>query len=225
MKYRSRKNKIVRRVVFCVLALLLIGVVVLIYVNVTGVLLSVTEETMRARTTTAVNEAVFETLADSVRYEDLVTVERNAAGDIRAITSNSYEINRIARDTAYLSQKKLQSMGEEGVSIPLGAFTGIEALAGFGPSVTIRLIPVAVVTCRFVSDFESAGINQTSHRLVMDITVTLYAAIPGNDATTTLETSFIIAETVLVGKVPDTFLDVDGRVANLEGEKGNKEEE
>ena len=68
MKYRSRKNKIVRRVVFCVLALLLIGAVVLIYVNVTGVLLSVTEETMRARTTTAVNEAVFETLADSVRY-------------------------------------------------------------------------------------------------------------------------------------------------------------
>ena len=209
MKYRSRKNKIVRRVVFCFLALLLIGAVVLIYVNVTGVLLSVTEETMRARTTTAVNEAVFETLADSVRYEDLVTVERNAAGDIRAITSNSYEINRIARDTAYLSQKKLQSMGEEGVSIPLGAFTGIEALAGFGPSVTIRLIPVAVVTCRFVSDFESAGINQTRHAVSLEVTAEISVVLPGQSRQFTTSSQVLIAESVLLGDVPQIYIHAD----------------
>ena len=202
MKYRSRKNKIVRRVVFCVLALLLIGAVVLIYVNVTGVLLSVTEETMRARTTTAVNEAVFETLADSVRYED-------AAGDIRAITSNSYEINRIARDTAYLSQKKLQSMGEEGVSIPLGAFTGIEALAGFGPSVTIRLIPVAVVTCRFVSDFESAGINQTRHAVSLEVTAEISVVLPGQSRQFTTSSQVLIAESVLLGDVPQIYIHAD----------------
>ena len=107
MKYRSRKNRIVRRIVFCVVALLLVGLIILVYTSVTSVMIAVTEETMRARTATAVNEAVFETLTDSVRYEDLVTVERDSAGEIRALTSNAYEINRIARDTAYLSQKKL----------------------------------------------------------------------------------------------------------------------
>ena len=164
---------------------------------------------MRARTTTAVNEAVFETLADSVRYEDLVTVERNAAGDIRAITSNSYEINRIARDTAYLSQKKLQSMGEEGVSIPLGAFTGIEALAGFGPSVTIRLIPVAVVTCRFVSDFESAGINQTRHAVSLEVTAEISVVLPGQSRQFTTSSQVLIAESVLLGDVPQIYIHAD----------------
>ena len=106
MKYRSRKNRIVRRIVFSVAALLLVGLIILVYTSVTSVMIAVTEETMRARTATAVNEAVFETLTDSVRYEDLVTVERDYAGEIRALPSNAYEINRTARDTAYLPQNK-----------------------------------------------------------------------------------------------------------------------
>lgn len=111
------------------------------------------------------------------------------------------------------------------VRIPTGTLLNGDLLTGRGPRIPVKISLSGAAATQMSSYFESAGINQTSHRLVMDITVTLYAAIPGNDATTTLETSFIIAETVLVGKVPDTFLDVDGRVANLEGEKGNKEEE
>lgn len=209
MKYRSRKNRIVRRIVFSVAALLLVGLIILVYTSVTSVMIAVTEETMRARTATAVNEAVFETLTDSVRYEDLVTVERDSAGEIRALTSNAYEINRIARDAAYLSQKKLQAMGEDGIGIPLGAFTGIEALAGFGPTVTIELIPVAVVTCRFSSDFSSAGINQTRHCVYIDVTAEISVVLPGRKTNFSTSSEILIAESVLLGDVPEIYIQGD----------------
>lgn len=209
MKYRSRKNKIIRRIVLLSAILLMIGIIVLVYSSVTSVMLAVTEETMRARTATAVNEAVSETLSGDVRYDELITVERNGEGDIRAISANSYEINRIARDTAYLSQKKLQAMAEDGIEIPLGAFTGIEAVAGFGPAVRIQLIPVAVVTCHFTSDFTSAGINQTRHAVYLEVTAEISVVLPGRKTNFSTSSEVLIAESILVGDVPQIYLQGD----------------
>ena len=85
-------------------------------------------------------------------------------------------------------------MGEEGIEIPLGAFTGIEALAGFGPPVAIELIPVAVVTCRFASDFGSAGINQTRHSVYLEVTAEISVVLPGR------KTNFSTSSEVLIAK-------------------------
>ncbi len=176
--------------------------------------------------TQAVNDAVTAVLErEGVRYTDLMRVEKDSQGSIVSVEADTVKINALKAGvtTEILTQlKKHQNMT---VRIPTGTLLNGDLLTGRGPRIPVKISLSGAAATQMSSYFESAGINQTSHRLVMDITVTLYAAIPGNDATTTLETSFIIAETVLVGKVPDTFLDVDGRVANLEGEKGNKEEE
>ena len=176
--------------------------------------------------TQAVNDAVTAVLErECVRYTDLMRVEKDSQGSIVSVEADTVKINALKAGvtTEILTQlKKHQNMT---VRIPTGTLLNGDLLTGRGPRIPVKISLSGAAATQMSSYFESAGINQTSHRLVMDITVTLYAAIPGNDATTTLETSFIIAETVLVGKVPDTFLDVDGRVANLEGEKGNKEEE
>lgn len=176
--------------------------------------------------TQAVNDAVTAVLErEGVRYTDLMRVEKDSQGSIVSVEADTVKINALKASvtTEILTQlKKHQNMT---VRIPTGTLLNGDLLTGRGPRIPVKISLSGAAATQMSSYFESAGINQTSHRLVMDITVTLYAAIPGNDATTTLETSFIIAETVLVGKVPDTFLDVDGRVANLEGEKGNKEEE
>lgn len=176
--------------------------------------------------TQAVNDAVTAVLErEGVRYTDLMRVEKDSQGSIVSVEADTVKINALKASvtTEILTQlKKHQNMT---VRIPTGTLLNGDLLTGRGPRIPVKISLSGAAATQMSSYFESAGINQTSHRLVMDITVTLYAAIPGNDAATTLETSFIIAETVLVGKVPDTFLDVDGRVANLEGEKGNKEEE
>lgn len=208
-RYRRPKNKLVRRAVFAGIALALIGLVLLVHFNITGVLKSIAEASMRSITTVAVNDAIYYTLSDRVRYEDLVTVERDGDGNILGISSNAFQINRIARDTAYMSQQNLQKMSEDGIDVPLGAFTGIEAWAGFGPRVNLKIIPISNVECRFVSSFEEAGINQTKHAIYLDIVADISIVMPSGTSNFASLTEVLICESVLIGKVPDTFLQTD----------------
>ena len=101
------KNKKFRRlkVLLLIFCLLIIGVLLYFQRNVTRVLISISEATIRSITTVAVNDAIYYTLNDTMRYEDLITIERDSAGDVSSITTDSLKINRIARDTAYLSQE------------------------------------------------------------------------------------------------------------------------
>ena len=209
MKYRSRRSKLKRNILIGTICAVLIGLVVLVHVNVTGVLKSMAEASMRSITTVAVNDAVYYTLSDEIRYEDLVSVERDEAGNINAITTNPLQINRIARDTAYMSQENLQKMSESGVDVPLGAFTGIEAWAGFGPRVNIQIIPISNVACRFVSSFQEAGINQTKHSIYLEIVADISIIMPAGTSNFASLTEVLICESVLLGTVPDTYLQAD----------------
>lgn len=194
-----------------------ITIVVKFFCNVASVLKSASEATMRAITTEAVNDAVYYTLSDSLRYEQLVSVERNSNGDILSITSNSLQINRIARDTASLSQKNLNDMSKSGVNIPLGAFTGINAFAGIGPKINIKIIPISNVTCRFASSFESAGVNQTKHSIYLEIVADISIIMLNDTINFASATEVLICESVLVGKVPEAYFqsDVFGGKYNL----------
>lgn len=164
---------------------------------------------MRSITTVAVNDAVYYTLSDKVRYDDLITVSRDNEGRITGIVSNSFEINRIARDTAYMSQQNLTAMSEAGVRVPLGAFFGIEAWAGFGPSIHMKIIPISNVECKFASKFEQAGVNQTKHSIYLEIVADISIIMPSGTRNFASMTEILICESVLVGKVPDTYLQAD----------------
>lgn len=208
MGYRARPKRRVRFLLLGIAAAL-VAAVVLLHVNITHVLKAIAEANMRSITTVAVNDAIYYTLSDEVRYEDLVKVERGESGEILAITSDSLQINRIARDTAYMSQQNLQMMSEEGVDVPLGAFFGIEAWAGFGPKIHMQIIPISNVECRFVSDFSQAGINQTKHSIYLEIVADISIIMPSGTSNFASLTQVLICESVLVGRVPETYLQAD----------------
>lgn len=189
--------------IFC---LMIIGVLIYFQSNVTRVLISISEATIRSITTVAVNDAIYYTLNDAVRYEDLISIERDANGDVTSITTDSLKINRIARDTAYLSQENLTRMSAEGIMVPIGALTGIEALAGFGTKINIKIIPISNVECRFVSKFESAGINQTKHSLYLEIVSDISIIMPSKSTNLASKIEVLICESVIAGKIPDTYL-------------------
>ncbi len=207
MKSRSRKIK--RRVAAAVICLFFIGIVVLLHRNVTNVLKSIAEASMRSITTVAVNDAVYYTLSDKLRYEDLVGIERSDGGEIQAISSNAFQINRIARDTAYMSQENLNKMSEDGVEVPLGALSGVEAWAGFGPKIHLKIIPISNVSCKFVSKFDAAGINQTKHSIYLEIVADISIIMPSGTSNFASLTEVLVCESVLVGKVPETYLQAD----------------
>ena len=164
---------------------------------------------MRASTTVAVNDAVYYTLSDELRYEDLVNVERDEKGNIVAVSANALKINKIARDTASISQSNLKNLSLNGIPIPLGALTGIEAFAGLGPQIPFRIIPVSSVSCDFFSEFESVGINQTKHSIYLNVIADISIVMPSRTENFAVITEILVGEFVIVGSVPDTYLQTD----------------
>ena len=208
---RQRKKRRRKTIVAVLLSVCLVAIAAAIYFqrNVTKVLISISEATMRAFTTVAINDAVYYTMSDGVRYEDLVSIERDAAGDITAVSANALKINKIARDAASISQANLKNLSLNGIPIPLGALTGIEALAGFGPRIHIRIIPVSSVTCAFSSEFESVGINQTKHSIYLNVVADISIVMPSRTEKFAVTTDILVCECVLVGEVPDVYLQGD----------------
>ena len=201
-------NKKFRRfkILLLILCLLVVGVLLYFQRNVTRVLISISEATIRSITTVAVNDAIYYTLNDVNRYDDLITIERDEAGNVTSITTDSLKINRIARDTAYMSQENLTKMSAEGIQVPIGALTGIEALAGFGTKINIKIIPISNVECRFVSKFTDAGINQTKHSLYLEIVSDISIILPLKSTNLASTIEVLICESVIAGKIPDTYL-------------------
>ena len=218
-KKKHKKGTRKKRLIVIFLAVFALFVFLLIYFqrNVTRVLISISEATMRASTTVAVNDAVYYTLSDEMRYEDLVTITRDTEGEIIAVAANPLKINKIARDTASISQSNLKNLSLNGIPIPLGALTGIEAFAGLGPSIHFRIIPVSSVSCGFSSTFESVGINQTKHSIYLNVIADISIVMPSRTENFAVKTDILIGESVIVGTVPDAYLqsDIFGSKPNL----------
>ncbi len=204
----AKKNAKFKRFKILLVFICLFIVATLIYFqrNVTRVLISISEATIRSITTVAVNDAIYYTLNDALRYEDLIKIERDGDGNVSTITTDSLKINRIARDTAYFSQENLNKMSAEGIMVPIGALTGIEALAGFGQKINIKIIPISNVECRFVSKFVDAGINQTKHSLYLEIVSDISIILPSKSTNLASTIEVLICESVISGKIPDTYL-------------------
>lgn len=213
----AKKNRKFKRfkIIFVLICLLTIGTLVYFQRNVTKVLISISEATIRSITTVAVNDAIYYTLNDAMRYDDLISIVRDGDGNVTSITTDSLKINRIARDTAYLSQENLTRMSAEGIMVPIGALTGIEALAGFGQKINIKIIPISNVECRFVSKFRQAGINQTLHSLYLEIVSDISIILPSKSTNLASTIEVLICESVITGKIPDVYLQ-----ASMSGENG-----
>ncbi len=210
---KKRKKKKGKKWKIWVILLVIASLFALLFVhfqrNVTRVLISISEATMRASTTVAVNDAVYYTLSDEIRYEDLVTVTKNENGDIVGVSANALKINKIARDTASISQSNLKNLSMNGIPIPLGALTGIEAFAGLGPSIHFRIIPVSSVSCDFSSEFESVGINQTKHSIYLNVIADISIVMPSRTENFAVLTEILVGESIIVGRIPDAYLQSD----------------
>lgn len=202
---KKRKHKRLK-IIIAVICTLVIAVLLFFQRNVTKILISISEATIRSVTTVAVNDAIYYTLNDNLRYEDLITVKYDEQGNVSTITTDSLKINRIARDTAYLSQENLTRMSAEGILVPIGALTGIEALAGFGQKINIKIIPIANVGCSFVSKFEQAGINQTKHSLYLEVVSDISIILPQKTTNLASTTEVLVCESIIAGKIPDSYL-------------------
>lgn len=210
--YRYKRKRVPKKakiliIVGAVLAAVIVAVV-FFQKNVTKILYRLSEASVQSMTVLSVNEAVSETL-ERIDYDSLITVTHGSDGAVTGISANAQKVNLLARTTATLSMANLSARSENGIKVPVGAFTGIEFLAGFGPKVTFKIISVSRVSCEFDSAFSSAGVNQTRHSVYMDVEATVTVVMPSGSKEISSVTEVLVAESVIVGEVPDVFLQGD----------------
>ena len=205
-KHSGRKKWIILAAVLAAV----IGVFVFFHKNVAGMLYSLSEATVRAAATEAVNDAVSQTLRwNNVDYNKLVTVTRGEDDRVLSLEADAQSVNLLARQTVTLSMANLSEACGAGVKVPIGVFTGIEFLAGFGPRVTFQIIPIGSVSCDFRSSFDTAGLNQTLHSIYMDVTAAVSVVMPSKTEEISVVTQVLICESVIVGEIPDAYLKGD----------------
>ena len=204
----KRRRKIVQKIVAIFTAMVIVALAIALWVywkSMTPTILDIAQVQVKAQTTQAVNEAVLSVL-QGVDYADFVTVEKNSQNEVVLITANSNSVNQLARTASIVTQGKINTLFQQAISIPLGTLSGIPLLSQLGPDVNIVIDPVGTVQCSFVSHFETAGINQSLHRIYLNVSSTVDVIIPSSHQVVQIETPILVCETVIVGKVPDTFL-------------------
>ncbi|MCI7769314.1 MAG: sporulation protein YunB [Eubacteriales bacterium] len=161
----------------------------------------------------AINAATKKVLFDkNISYDELFDIEKNNSGDITLIQARSVKINKIARELALETQKNIENNGRREIGVPIGTLTGITMFIGTGPDVNIKITPIGVANCDFVSEFVSAGINQTVHKIYVKVFVNATVALPVADLSVDTESEILICENLIIGKVPDTYLSL-GRIS------------
>ena len=150
----------------------------------------------------AVSEAVD---SGEIQYDRLIHLEKDNDGDITAIRSDMAEFNRLQALITDTILARLEQIGEVRLSIPLGTLTGSALLAGRGPRLSVKVQAIGNCTARFENNYSHAGINQTTHSIILCVDTSISILLPGFRTATKLFNNFAVAETVIVGDVPDTY--------------------
>ena len=155
---------------------------------------------------TVVTEAVRDAVnSGEIQYNDLITLEKNTSGNIAAMQSNMAAFNRLQSAITQDILNRLGEVSDVDLVIPIGTLTGSALLAGRGPGFTVRMQTTGSCSARFENQFSHAGINQTTHSIVLWVDVSMSILLPGFRTGAEVSNSFSVAETIIVGDVPDTY--------------------
>lgn len=155
------------------------------------------------------NRAVKLVTEKGVEYSDLMDAQLDAQGHVTMLRADTMRMNELAAHTALKAEEELNGIHNQFINIPLGAALGIKSMSGFGPRMAIQILPVGAVHASFDTEFESAGINQTRHRIFLTLRATVSLIIPTGSQLVEVESTMPIAESIIVGQVPDSFVDVN----------------
>lgn len=207
---RRRRSAMPARGKLTLLMIALLAFIFLFNSQIRPVIASITANEAKIKSINTINDAVITELnRDNISYDDLITVERGSDGNVLAITTNMVKMNELKAKIISDIQDKLNNDTYSTVWVPIGTFIGGDFFHGKGPKVALKASLSGNVTAEFNSTLASAGINQTKHQIYLDIGTSIYSFLPGFDTTTEVKTNILVAETVIVGSVPQVVANWD----------------
>ena len=171
----------------------------------------------KSTATQIVHETIDEVM-EKYGYNDLITTVKDKDGKIVSMQANIAIMNKIVSQIALKIQEKIDNQDSKDISIRLGTFTGITLLSGRGPKVPIRISSIGNLDTKISSEFTSAGINQSIHRIFASINCKIDVLTPFNTISSQIEEKVILAENVIIGEIPENYLDI-GNLLNANKNK------
>ena len=200
------KNKMLKMVLIVFIAVMFANIIIK---AINPIINTLCEDKAKSIATIISNEKATEVMAN-YEYEDLMTIYRDSNDNITMIKANIIPINKIISDVAVKIQNALNEEESKNLYIRLGSFTGTKILSGSGPKIPMKISTVGNVLTDFKSEFSSAGINQTLHRVYLQVDCTVSIVTPYDSIQETISNQVILIENVIVGTVPNTYYNIEG---------------
>ena len=194
-----------------IIVLILAALFLMLENNVSQVILDMAYADAYALAVDVLNEAVAGVMRTGITYDELMQVRCDEKGQVTLLQANTMRMNQLATETAISAQGKLSQQENQYIYLPLGAALGMNFLAGSGPELQVKIVPVGSVSTQFATEFESAGINQTRHKIFLVVKAAVQVVIPTGTKRVDVSTQVSIAESIIVGNVPDSFVDVNNK--------------
>lgn len=212
---RVRRRRRLRRLLL--LLLVLLALLLLADRNVKPLVFALAQARSAAMASQALSGAMAEALGDGVGYDELMNVRMDEKGQVALLSANTVRMNILADRAGAAALRRLDSMTSEEVSIPLGSALGMTLFAGRGPQIPVSIVPVGSVSTSFKTEFEACGINQTRHKVYLQLTASIRIVIPTGAKMTQVTADMLVAESIIVGAVPEGFVgyELSGDELNL----------
>lgn len=206
-------RRIIRKIT-CILSVIIIvccGFMLFFRYKYYGAIQTLAHTQIRNTTSDLINDSIAKQIdTGKIQYDRIVYFEKDLNGRITALKTNIGEVNRLKTDTLNVINDEILALDTSDLGVPLGSLFLPEFLSGRGPQIDVQILSIRNSDASFTSRFTQAGINQTLHQLNMTVSVDVSVLVLGTATEFTVSSQVVVAETIIVGDVPDTFFQTGG---------------
>ena len=206
----NKRKKIPKKFLFIILTIFII-INTFIYIfdkNVLPAVMQLAEIKMKNEATDILYTTCLDVYSEKFDYKKMINIEKDDKGSITLVQADTAELNKLSSQMVTDCNKKINELSELGVSVPIGFMTNNSVIYRLGPSVKIKMSQVGNITTKYESVFESAGINQTRHKIYLNVKATIRVVVPLRSKDIEIECQVPISETIIVGETPQTAINL-----------------
>ncbi|MFL0164277.1 sporulation protein YunB [Candidatus Clostridium helianthi] len=209
MQYYTRRktHKYISFIVLIIVIIVILNITLVFFDQ--RVMPSVTEiATIMAKSQTLdiINKKSVDILSKDFKYDEMVKIEKDNQGNIILIQADTGKLNYIAAELSTECNKELSDMKNNAIKVPLGWMSDKSAFYNVGPKISVEIEPIGNISTSYESKFESAGINQTRHKIYLNVTAKIRLRLPLRNQDAEVSTQVPVSDTIIVGKIPNTTL-------------------
>ena len=171
--------------------------------------LNISETMMRAEAIKTINTVSVEVFDEEASKKDIVKIERDKNNKINSISADTILLNKLSSEIAIRCNERLEELGAKGIEVPLGWMTDKSVYYNLGPKITIEMEPLGNIESSYESVFESAGINQTRHKIYLNVKAKIKIIIPMYTKELEVDAQIPLSETIIVGEIPDAAIQLN----------------